>query len=216
MELFWTVGLKNILYNIHNIPNILYHLKYIIDSHKTVVRKVSQVDLKAIFASRGELVDIFQAYHSFTWRSLVEGWLGILGRDIFCAFSSSFCTDKNNSVWPRSRFARLKKKWRKYVHRHCLCHFIFFHFCQGITFWLKASFIFSKCLVEIVDRVKLSQSAKKWSRYIVRSSTKKLPKALMNLVTTSTDERNCETCMICKNDNIWHVYYISVWEPQNI
>ena len=128
MELFWTVGLKNILYNIHNIPNILYHLKYIIDSHKAVVRKVSQVDLKAIFASRCELVDIFQAYHSFTWRSLVEGWLGILGRDIFCAFSSSFCTDKNNSVWPRSRFARLKKKWRKYIHRHCHCHFNFFSF----------------------------------------------------------------------------------------
>ena len=199
MELFWTVGLKNILYNIHNIPNILYHLKYIIDSHKAVVRKVSQVDLKAIFASRGELVDIFQAYHSFTWRSLVEGWLGILGRDIFCAFSSFFCTDKNNSVWPRSRFARLKKKWRKYVHRHC--HFIFFHFCQGITFWLKASFIFSKRLVEIVDRVKLSQSAKKWSRYIVRSSTKKIAKG--------TNEP-------CNNFNgwkkLWNLHDLQKWQ----
>ena len=105
--------------------NVLHHLEIIIFSIIAWII-VFQVHAKLVFAGGGELVDIFQAYHSFTWRSLVEGWLGILGRDIFCAFSSFFCTDKNNSVWPRSRFARLKKKWRKYVHRHC--HFIFFSF----------------------------------------------------------------------------------------
>ena len=43
----------------------------LIDSHKAFVWKVFQVHLKPVIDFRGELVEIFQANHSFTWRNFV-------------------------------------------------------------------------------------------------------------------------------------------------
>ena len=48
----------------------------LIDSHKAVVWKVFEVHLKTVIDFRGELVEIFQANHSFTWKNFVVGLFG--------------------------------------------------------------------------------------------------------------------------------------------
>ena len=50
--------------------NALHYLEIIIDSIIAWII-VFQVDTKLVFAGGGELVDIFQANHSFTWRNCV-------------------------------------------------------------------------------------------------------------------------------------------------
>ena len=57
------------------VKNVLHHLKIIVDSHIAFIR-VFQVDLKPVFASGGELVEIFQANHTFTWKILLWGCSG--------------------------------------------------------------------------------------------------------------------------------------------